>query len=54
MRKESHQQEKFNNESKKSGLSEGLSSFGEFLWNSNTNEFLGRDGESWGKIYKLK
>lgn len=25
-------------------------SFGEFLWNSQTNEFLGRSGISWRKF----
>jgi len=27
-----------------------LASFGHFLWNSETKEFCGRDGASWGKV----
>lgn len=34
------------NAKKKSGLAE----FGKFLWNSDTKEFCGRDGASWGKV----
>lgn len=28
----------------------GMASFGKFLWNSQTKEFCGRDGASWGKV----
>ena len=31
----------------------GMSSFRTFLWNSRTREFLGRDGESWGRLGHL-
>jgi sodium/potassium-transporting ATPase subunit beta len=34
------------NVKKKSAIAE----FGRFLWNSNTKEFCGRDGASWGKV----
>lgn len=34
------------NVKKKSAIAE----FGKFLWNSNTKEFCGRDGASWGKV----
>ncbi len=55
MREGNQETERLNNDQKNiSGLSKGLSSFGEFLWNSNTNEFLGRDGESWGKVFEFQ
>jgi sodium/potassium-transporting ATPase subunit beta len=34
------------NAKKKSAMAE----FGKFLWNSDTKEFCGRDGASWGKV----
>lgn len=34
----------------KGKISSTLSSFGTFVWNSKTREFLGRDGLSWAKI----
>ena len=39
---------------KSAGCSQKLSSMGKFIWNSNTSEFCGRDGMSWGKYFLRK
>jgi hypothetical protein len=36
-------------EEKKGGCVSKLIGFGNFIWNSETKEFCGRDGMSWGK-----
>jgi hypothetical protein len=28
-----------------------LAEVGQFIWNSETKEFCGRDGASWGQLY---
>lgn len=37
-------------EEKKGGFISKLSGFGNFIWNSETKEFCGRDGMSWAKV----
>ena len=39
----------FNQNAKNAPSFSALASFSQFVWNSNTNEFLGRDSVSWGK-----
>ena len=40
----------FDEDGKQKTKESALSGFGKFIWNSNTKEFCGRDGASWGKI----
>ena len=39
----------FDEDGKQKTKESALSGFGKFIWNSNTKEFCGRDGASWGK-----
>jgi hypothetical protein len=32
----------------------GLAGVGRFIWNSETKEFCGRDGASWGQLSSLR
>lgn len=34
---------------KKGGTKSKFANFASFIWNGETNEFLGRTGKSWGK-----
>jgi len=34
----------------KQSIGQRVSGFGRSIWNSDTNEFIGRTGSSWGKL----
>ena len=36
---------------KKSGIAKFCSDVGRFIWNSDTGEFIGRTGKSWGECF---
>lgn len=45
-----HEEEYRFDETAKAPKKSALKSFGKFIWNSETKEFCGRDGASWGKV----
>lgn len=49
-RKQSKDSEEVDTYEKKRGCKDVLRSVGRYFWDSETKEFLGRTGKSWGKL----